>query len=126
MKAWHDLETNPHVSIYRTRLSEWYIDMGIKIEKFDEDGRIEIKNTMSPNEKFYDISDEDRQIFEEQGWLAGCLHVNIGTLERKIEWQEHLISTNCLAGPDTMHKKLEKNREKLLHYQQRLVKFVTP
>ena len=126
MKAWHDLETNPHVSIYRTRLSEWYIDMGIKIEKFDEDGRIEIKNTMSPNEKFYDISDEDRQIFEERGWLAGCLHVNIGTLERKIEWQEHLINSNCLAGPDTMHKKLEKNREKLLHYQQRLVKFVTP
>jgi hypothetical protein len=126
MKAWQDLETNPHISIYRTRLSEWYIDMGVKIEKFDEDGRIEIKNTMTPNEKFRDIGDDELEIFEKQGWEAGCLNVNINVLERKLEWQEHLLESNCLIGPETMHRKIEKNKEKLLYYQQRLVKFVTP
>ena len=126
MKAWHDLETNPHISIYRTRLSEWYIDMGVKIEKFDEDGRIEIKNTMTPNEKFRDIGDDEREVFEKQGWEAGCLNVNINVLERKLEWQEHLLESNCLIGPETMQRKIEKNKEKLLYYQQRLVKFVTP
>jgi len=104
----------------------WYVDMGVKIEKFDEDGRVEIKNTMTPNEKFYDVSDEHRKIFEEEGWLIGCLHMNINVLEKKIEWQERLLESNCLVGPDTMQKKIEKNKEKLLYYQQRLAKFVTP
>jgi hypothetical protein len=126
MKAWQDLETNPHISIYRTRLSEWYIDMGVKIEKFDEDGRIEIKNTMTLNEKFNDIGDDELEIFEKEGWEAGCLNVNINVLERKLEWQEHLLSSNCITGYETMQRKIEKNKEKLLYYQQRLVKFVTP
>ena len=126
MKAWEDLESNPHISLYHTRLSLWYIDMGVKIEKFDEDGRIEIKNTMTLNEKFNDIGDDEFEIFEKQGWVAGCLNVNINALQRKIEWQEHLLNSNCISGPETMHKKLKINREKLLDYQQRLVKFVTP
>lgn len=126
MKAWHDLETNPHISIYRTRLSEWYLDMGVKIEKFDEDGRIEIKNTMTSNEYFKDVDNDEREIFETQGWMVGCLHVNINALQQKIEWYEHLLESNCLTGPETMQKRIEKNREKLLDYQQRLVKFVTP
>jgi hypothetical protein len=125
MKAWEDLESNPYISLYHTRLSLWYIDMGVKIEKFD-DGRIEIKNTMTPNEKFRDVSYDEWEIFDKQGWVAGCLNVNINTLDQKIEWQEHLINSNCISSPDAMHKKIEKNREKLLYYQQRLVKFVTP
>lgn len=126
MKAWEDLESNPYVSLYHTRVSMWYVDMGVKIEKFDEDGRIEIKNTMTPNEKFRDVSKDEWEIFENQGWEVGCLNVNINALEQKIEWQEHLLSSNCLNAPETMQKKIEKNREKLLYYQQRLVKFVTP
>jgi hypothetical protein len=100
--------------------------MGVKIEKFDEDGRIEIKNTMTLNEKFNDIGDDELEIFEKQGWIIGCLNVNINTLQRKIEWQEHLLGSSCLTGPETMQKKLKTNREKLLDYQQRLTKFVTP
>lgn len=126
MKAWEDLESNPHISLYHTRLSLWYLDMGVKIEKFDEDGRVEIKNTMTPNEKFRDVSDSEWLVFEKEGWEAGCLNVNINVLESKIEWQEHLLSSNCISGPDTMQRKIEKNKEKLLYYQQRLVKFVTP
>jgi len=100
--------------------------MGVKIEKFDDDGRIEVKNTMSPNEKFYDVSDEERLIFENDGWKAGCLAVNINVLEKKIEWYEHLLDSNYISSPDAMQKKIKINRDKLLDYQQRLVKFVTP
>lgn len=124
MKAWEDLESNPYISLYHTRLSLWYLDMGVKIEKFDD--RIEIKNTMTPNEKFRDVGDDEREVFEKQGWEAGCLTVNINVLEQKIEWQEHLLDSNCITGVETMHKKIQKNRDKLLYYQQRLVKFVTP
>ena len=124
MKAWQDLESNPYISLYHTRLSLWYLDMGVKIEKFDD--RIEIKNTMTPNEKFRDVGDDEREVFEKEGWEAGCLTVNINVLEQKIEWQEHLLDSNCITGVETMHKKIQKNRDKLLYYQQRLVKFVTP
>ena len=124
MKAWEDLESNPYISLYHTRLSLWYLDMGVKIEKFDD--RIEIKNTMTPNEKFRDVGEDEREVFDKQGWEAGCLTVNINVLEQKIEWQEHLLNSNCITGVETMHKKIQKNRDKLLYYQQRLVKFVTP
>jgi hypothetical protein len=126
MKAWQDLEENPHVSLYHTRVSLWYLDMGVKIEKFDEDGHIEVKNTMTPNEKFRDVCDDEREIFDKQGWEAGCLTVNINVINEKIEWQEHLIDSNCISSPEAMQKKIQKNRDKLLYYQQRLVKFVTP
>jgi hypothetical protein len=126
MKAWQDLEENPHVSLYHTRVSLWYLDMGVKIEKFDENGHIEVKNTMTPNEKFRDVSYDEREIFDKQGWEAGCLTVNINVINEKIEWQEHLIDSNCITSPESMQKKIKKNRDKLLYYQQRLVKFVTP
>lgn len=125
MKAWQDLENDPHISLYRTRVSKWYLDMGIKIEKFDEDGRIEVKNTMTPGEMFKDLSEDDLKLFEEKGWMVGCLTMNVGVLKEKIEWLEHLIIESNV-DPASIQRRLEKNREKLLDYQQRLTKFVTP
>jgi hypothetical protein len=125
MKAWQDLENDPHISLYRTRVSKWYLDMGIKIEKFDEDGRIEVKNTMTPGEMFKDLSEDDLKLFEEKGWMVGCLTMNVGVLKEKIEWLEHLI-VDSNVDPASIQRRLEKNREKLLDYQQRLTKFVTP
>lgn len=124
MKAWQDLENDPHISLYRTRVSKWYLDMGIKIEKFNEDGRIEVKNTMTPGEMFKDLSEDDLKLFEEKGWMVGCLTMNVGILKEKIEWLEHLI-VDSNVDPASIQKRLEKNREKLLDYQQRLTKFVT-
>ena len=125
MKAWDDLVSDPNISIYLTRVSEWYLDMGVKIEKFDKDGRIEIKNTMTLNEKFKDITAEQYKVFSDLGWYAGCLSLNVDVFEEKVEWLEHLLADGCLE-PDVIAKRLEKNRKKLLDYQQRLVKFVTP
>jgi hypothetical protein len=125
MKAWQDLENDPHISLYRTRVSKWYLDMGIKIEKFDEDGRIEVKNTMTPGEMFKDLNEDDLKLFEEKGWMVGCLTMNVGVLKEKIEWLEHLIE-NSNVDPASIQRRLEKNNQKLLDYQQRLTKFVTP
>jgi len=125
MKAWQDLENDPHISLYHTRVSKWYLDMGIKIEKFDEDGRIEVKNTMTPGEMFKDLSEDDLKLFEEKGWMVGCLTMNVGVLKEKIEWLEHLIE-NSNVDPASIQRRLEKNNQKLLDYQQRLTKFVTP
>lgn len=125
MKAWQDLENDPHISLYLTEVSSWYLDMGIKIEKFDEDGRIEVKNTMTPGEMFKDLNEDDLKLFEEKGWMVGCLTMNVGVLKEKIEWLEHLIIESNV-DPASIQRRLEKNREKLLDYQQRLTKFVTP
>jgi hypothetical protein len=125
MKAWQDLENDPYISLYHTEVSLWYLDMGIKIEKFDEDGRIEVKNTMTPGEMFKDLNEDDLKLFEEKGWMVGCLTMNVGVLKEKIEWLEHLI-VDSNVDPASIQRRLEKNREKLLDYQQRLTKFVTP
>jgi hypothetical protein len=125
MKAWQDLENDPYISLYHTEVSLWYLDMGIKIEKFDEDGRIEVKNTMTPGEMFKDLNEDDLKLFEEKGWMVGCLTMNVGVLKEKIEWIEHLI-VDSNVDPASIQRRLEKNREKLLDYQQRLTKFVTP
>ena len=125
MKAWEELEENPHISLYWTRVSKWYLDMGIKIEKFNEDGRVEIKNTMVAGEMFKSLNDEEMKIFEEKGWMVGCLTMNIEVLKEKIEWLEYLI-THSSVDPKSIERRIKKNNEKLLDYQQRLVKFVTP
>jgi hypothetical protein len=125
MKAWEDLETNKYISLYSTRLSKWYLDMGVKIERFDDDGRIEIKNTMTPTDSFKDITPDQLKVFEDLGWEAGCLSLNVDVLEERVEWFEHLLEAG-VHDTETITRRLEKNREKLLYYQQRLVKFVTP
>ncbi len=125
MKAWNDLVNNPHISLYHTRVSLWYIDMGVKIEKFDEDGRIEIKNTMTPTEYYKDLTAEQLKVFDDLGWYAGCISLNVDVLEEKVEWYKHLLETGCL-DPTAISRRLIKNQEKLLQYQQKLVKFVTP
>lgn len=125
MKAWNDLVNNPHISLYHTRVSLWYIDMGVKIERFDEDGRVEIKNTMTPTEYYKDLTAEQLKVFDDLGWYAGCISLNVDVLEEKVEWYKHLLETGCL-DPAAISRRLIKNQEKLLQYQQKLVKFVTP
>lgn len=125
MKAWNDLVNNPHISLYHTRVSLWYIDMGVKIERFDEDGRVEIKNTMTPTEYYKDLTAEQLKVFDDLGWYAGCISLNVDVLEEKVEWYKHLLETGCL-DPTAISRRLIKNQEKLLQYQQKLVKFVTP
>jgi hypothetical protein len=120
MKAWNDLQKDR--KMYLTRDSEYYIDMGVKIERFDKDGRIEIKNTMTSSEQFEHITFDQFMIFNDVGWTQGCITVNIDVLKKKIELQEYLATTEAI-DKEAIIRRIEKNNIKLLEYQQMLVNF---
>lgn len=110
MKAWEELENNKDISLYRTMTSTWYIHMGIKIEKFDKDGMIVIKNGLSHGDRYADIRDIHLEVFKKIGWTAGCLAVNI-------DWfTQRLRNTNCES------ERYEEYKNKLKEYTERLEK----
>jgi hypothetical protein len=74
MKAWSELKERPHVSFVQTDNSEFYVNHGVKIERFN-DGRIEVKNTMTNSDHYEDVPWEILQIFKEVGF-AVCSYVH--------------------------------------------------
>lgn len=100
MKAWQDL--NDSVQLYTTGLtnnptSYWYIDHGVKIERFEEDGRIEINNAMLAGDHYEKVSEVEYAVFENNGWLPGCYQVCINTFTKRLNKVNYLIS-NCKEG----------------------------
>jgi hypothetical protein len=90
MKAWNELETHPDVSLYwtgdsRNPTSYWYLDHGIKIERFEDDGRIEINNAMTKGDNYETVTESEFSVFDRDGWLAGCYNVNINTINSKLD-----------------------------------------
>jgi hypothetical protein len=120
MKAWDDLIAS--VRVYTTIKSKYYIDNGVKIERFN-DGSFKIKNVMGNSDKFTDITNEQLSIFNDVGWDVGCLNVNIDFLEQRNSFLSYLMTTDGV-NKDNVSRRIKKNNEKLLHYQQELVKFV--
>ena len=47
MKAWNDLISDKYVTMYTTERSMYYIDKGVRIERFNESGDIIVQNTMT-------------------------------------------------------------------------------
>lgn len=121
MKAWEELLEN-NAKICRTRVSEYFIDMGVKIERFDKDGLIVIKNTMTHSEKFENVTPVQYKIFQEQGWTVGCCVVNIDVLKAKIEFLEYEATVES-TDKEAIKRRLKKNNDKMLEYQQMLVNF---
>lgn len=81
MKAWDELENDPNVSLYwtgdvRDPDSHWYMDHGIKIEKF-KDGHIELSNAMVSGDFYKPLTQSQVEVFEDKGWLRGCYNVCI-------------------------------------------------
>lgn len=74
MKAWTELKERPHALFVRTNNSEFYVNHGVKIERFD-DGRIEVKNTMTNSDHYEDVPWEILQIFKEEGFDHGAFAV---------------------------------------------------
>jgi hypothetical protein len=119
MKAWDDLIAS--VRVYTTMRSEYYIDNGVKIERFN-DGSFKIKNVMGNFDKFTDVTDEQLSIFNDVGWDVGCLSVNIDFLKERNSLLSYLMTTDGV-DKESISKRIIKNNEKLLHYKQELVKF---
>ena len=113
MKAWEDV-SKPSRSLYRTAYSEWYIDRGVKIERFTKDESVVVKNTMTYTDSYDDITPEQLHIFTNMGWEAGVVMVNIQTNDKKVEYYNGLMRHAILDNnKDTIESTLKK-REDLL------------
>lgn len=97
MKAWQELENDPNVSLWwygeeRNPTAYYYIDHGVRISKDVESGRIEVKNAQLADEHYVNVTDDQFDVFEHQGWLAGCYTVCIDTCETRMCKVNYLIS----------------------------------
>ncbi len=113
MKAWDDLVNDEEKSLYWTENSDWYLDMGVKIEKFHEDGRIEIKNVMTRTDKFEDVEGKNLNVFKDEGWFMGCVKLNIEVHQRKLLRTNELIRIGISNGNDKVVEIFKRRREDL-------------
>lgn len=113
MKAWEDVNRQIR-SLYRTAYSEWYIDRGVKIERFTKDESVVVKNTMTYTDSYDDITPEQLHVFTNMGWESGVVMVNIQTNDKRIEYYNGLMRHAILDNnKDTIETTLKK-REDLL------------
>lgn len=113
MKAWDDLESDPNVSLYwtgdeRDPDSHWYMDHGIKIEKF-RDGHIELSNAMIAGDFYKPLTKDQVSIFEDKGWLRGCYNVCIDMYMIRLHNVMQIINMNPESRElDERKKNIEK------------------
>jgi len=126
MRAWIDLLSDKYVTMYTTERSLYYIDKGIRIERFNDGGDIIVQNTMTHPERFVKVTPEQYEVFENIGWEPGVLRVNIDIIEAKlikVNYQMKLALNN-----EQPTEKISTDREKLLlkyfEYKKRFNKFV--
>jgi hypothetical protein len=126
MKAWNDLISDKYVTMYTTEKSMYYIDKGIRIERFNDGGDIIVQNTMTNSEKFVKVTPQQYEVFDNLGWYPGILRVNIDIIDSK------LLRVNCsiklALNKGQPVEKLIADRKKLLlkffEYKKRFNKFV--
>jgi len=111
MRAWDDLVNDEEKSLYWTENSDWYLDMGVKIERFHKDGRIEIKNVMTSTEKFEDVNGKFLKVFETEGWFIGCVKLNIDVHQRKLMRANELVRISISNGNERMVDIFKQRRE---------------
>lgn len=126
MKAWNDLISDKYVTMYTTERSMYYIDKGVRIERFNESGDIIVQNTMTNSEKFVKVTPQQYEVFKNLGWYPGILKVNIDIIDSKlikVNYQMKLALNN-----EEPTEKIYDQREKLLlkyfEYKKRFNKFV--
>ena len=126
MKAWNDLISDKYVTMYTTEGSLYYIDKGIRIERFNKSGDIIVQNTMTNSEKFVKVTPQQYEVFDNLGWYPGILRVNIDIIDSKllkVNYQMKLAINN-----EQPTEKIYADREKLLlkyfEYKKRFNKFV--
>jgi hypothetical protein len=126
MKAWIDLISDKYVTMYTTEKSLYYIDKGIRIERFNSDGDILVQNTMTNKDRFEKVTPQQYEVFENLGWYPGILRVNIDNIDSKLLKVNYLIK--LAINNEQPIEKLHADREKLLlkyfEYKKRFNKFV--
>lgn len=68
---------------YKSTDSEWTLDLGAKIERFNN-GTIVIHNTIVRGDNYENISTSQREFFETHGWDAGRYNVCLDTFRKRM------------------------------------------
>lgn len=126
MKAWNDLISDKYVTMYETERSLYYIDKGVRIEKFNQTGDILVQNTMTNSDKFEKVTPEQYEVFDKMGWYPGVLQVNIDTISDRIVKIDYRIrmAINNNEPVEFMKKTRDKLLSKHFEYSKRFNKFV--
>jgi hypothetical protein len=126
MKAWNDLISDKYVTMYTTEKSLYYIDKGIRIERFNSDGDILVQNTMTNKDRFEKVTPQQYEVFENLGWYPGILRVNIDIIDSKLLKVNYLmkLAINNEQPTEKIHADREKLLLKYFEYKKRFNKFV--
>jgi len=106
MKAWEDLTKSKDVSLWSTDDSQWYLDTGAKIEKFD-DGRIVIKNIIARGETYRDLTPSQLSYFKLYGWNPGRYKICVDEYEKKISQAKVVGDSVKLLQQKLLHFKIK-------------------
>ncbi len=125
MKAWDEILADPDMTVCETSYSQWYLDFGVKIERF-HDGKIEIKNTMLSPDHYRDVTERQRDVFESHGWQIGAISVCIDTYttaaERLNARIRSCVNNNNLSDLEDYKRRRDKLLKKIGKYDRRLNK----
>lgn len=110
MKAWDDLKNDPDVELWTTKNSEYYIDMGIKIERF-KNGAIKILSVMGSGDRFRAITPNQMHYFKEVSWLAGCARASIDEFEIRVNKINNRLRSKL---PEDRKRKQYEDRSKYM------------
>lgn len=134
MKAWEQLENDPNVSLWwygdvKNPTSYYYIDHGVRISKDLKSGLIEVKNASLADEHYVEVSKEQYNVFDTDGWLHGCYRVCIDTLNNRINKVSYLTSleknSDKMEELKDRHKKLLTKLDRYLELNEKLSTFAT-
>lgn len=102
-------EATKRDSPWKTANSEWMVDVGAKIEKFNN-GLIVIKNTITRGENYQDLTRNQLEFFKCHGWTAGRLRVCVDMYRER------------LANADLEDSDTDSTQEKLKAFEIKLEK----
>ena len=114
MKAWLDLESNSDITICTTINSQWYLNYGCKIERFN-DGSFEIKNTMTNSDIYEDVDEKTYRLFVDKGWEHGAFQNCIDVYSARANKTLELIDRALLSNKYLVSERLHGTREKLIN-----------
>jgi hypothetical protein len=113
MKAWEDLINDDSISLYWTEYSDWYLDCGVKIEKF-KDGTIELWNAATQGDHYAKLSATQESYFNDYGWKPGLYKVKADRLEYKLESLEYYLTKKTDDSERaTMQRSIDRIRTEL-------------
>jgi len=113
MKAWDDVVCMHERFICNTINSQFFIENGCKIEKFNN-GMIVIKNTMTNHDHYEDIHPDVLNSMETLGWQAGTYMNALKVYQRRLDKVEYLMSLCLLDDHVERKEQLNEQRKRLV------------